>query len=55
MIFAIVVVVLAASNFAAFRVLTRLHPRRRRIVIALVILCNVMWQFLPVLNARTPF
>ena len=52
---AIVLVVLAPFSFSAFRVLTRLHPRRRRIVIALVVVCNLMWLFLPFLNARTPF
>ena len=52
-VFALVIAMLAACNFAAFRVLTRLHPRRRRIVIALVAVCSVMWLFLPILNSRT--
>ncbi|HSY50877.1 MAG TPA: hypothetical protein VLC46_18885 [Thermoanaerobaculia bacterium] len=43
------------ANIAAYFVLVRIHPRRRAIVIALVILGNVMWMFLPILNARTDF
>jgi predicted MPP superfamily phosphohydrolase len=54
-IFAIVVAIFAPFNFVAFRALTRIHPRRRRIVIALVLLGNVMWLLFPILNARTPF
>jgi predicted MPP superfamily phosphohydrolase len=53
-IFSLVLALFAACNVAAVRVLTRLHPRRRRIVYALVIVCNVLWPLLPVLNARTP-
>src|ERR1041385_5033117 len=45
---------MVACNIVALRVLTRLHPRRRRIVIALIVVCNLMWLFLPLLNARTP-
>ena len=52
---AIALVVLASFSFAAFRLLMRLHPRRRRIAGALVIVCNLMWLFLPFLNVRTPF
>jgi predicted MPP superfamily phosphohydrolase len=54
-IVAIVAVVFGAANVGAFRALTRLHPRRRRIVMALVIVGNLMWLFFPMLNARTPF
>jgi Calcineurin-like phosphoesterase len=54
-IFAVVVALFAPFNVVAVRLLTRLHPRRRRIVFALAILCNLMWLFLPMLNARTDF
>ena len=54
-IFAIVLALFVPFNAVAVRLLTRLHPRRRRIVFALAILCNLMWLFLPLLNARTGF
>lgn len=42
-------------NVVAFRTLVRLHPRRKPIVIALIVIGNVMWLFFPMLNARTDF
>lgn len=54
-IFAIVLAVFTLFNFVAFRALTRIHPRRRRIVVALLVLGNLMWLLFPLLNARTPF
>jgi predicted MPP superfamily phosphohydrolase len=39
----------------AVRALLRLHPRRRRLVLALLTIGNLMWLFFPILNARTPF
>lgn len=54
-IFVLVVALLGAFNLIAVRLLTRLHPRRKRIVIALTIVCNLMWLFFPILNARTDF
>jgi len=54
-IFAIVVALFAPFNIVAVRLLTRLHPRRRRIVFALAVICNLMWLFFPTLNARTDF
>jgi hypothetical protein len=51
----IVVALFGPPNLAALRLLTRLHPRRRRITIALFILCNLMWLLLPWLGSRTPF
>jgi predicted MPP superfamily phosphohydrolase len=43
-------------NIVAYRSLVRLHPRRRPIVIALIIICNVVWALLPVIrNTRTDF
>src|SRR5260221_6213699 len=39
----------------AIAALLRIHPRRRRLIIAVATLCNLMWLFLPLLNARTDF
>lgn len=50
-----VILLFALLNVVAICALTRVHPRRRRIVLALVVLCNLMWLFIPILNARTPF
>jgi predicted MPP superfamily phosphohydrolase len=52
---AIAVAIFLIANVATFRVLVRVHPRRRRIVIALAVIGNVMWVFFPILNARTDF
>jgi len=54
-IIAIAVAIFLIANVAAFRVLVRVHPRRRRMVIALIVIGNVMWIFFPILNARTDF
>ena len=54
-IIAIAVAIFLIANVAACRVLVRVHPRRRRIVIALIVVGNVMWIFFPILNARTDF
>ncbi|MEA2236688.1 MAG: uncharacterized protein QOC81_1412 [Thermoanaerobaculia bacterium] len=43
------------ANVVAYRVLVRVHPRRRVLVIALVTACNLMWPFFPWLNARNDF
>ncbi|MGH9423219.1 MAG: metallophosphoesterase, partial [Thermoanaerobaculia bacterium] len=52
---AIVLPAFLIANVAAFRILVRVHPRRRTIVIVLIILGNAMWLFFPLLNARTDF
>jgi len=52
---AVILAIFGPFNVIAVRLLTRLHPRRKRIVFALVILCNLMWLFFPILNARTDF
>src|SRR3954471_1338917 len=54
-IIAIAVAIFLVANVATSRVLVRVHPRRRWIVIALVVVGNVMWAFFPILNARTDF
>src|ERR1051325_6602609 len=52
-IFILVVALFAAFNWLAARQLVRLHPRRKRIVVALLIVCNAMWLFVPWLRVRT--
>ena len=47
-------VFLAFNGIACWQ-LVRIHPRRKPFVIALAVICNLMWLFLPVLNARTDF
>ncbi|MEA2338869.1 MAG: uncharacterized protein QOE82_2876 [Thermoanaerobaculia bacterium] len=54
-IIAVVLVAFLLANVRAYRVLVRLHPRRRAIVIALIAGCNAMWLSFPILNARTDF
>ncbi len=51
----IAVAIFAVLNAIALRHLLTVHPRRRAFVIAIAILGNVMWLFLPLLNARTGF
>lgn len=55
LIIAIVLATFLLANVAAFRVLVRLHPRRRAIVVTLIVIGNAMWVFFPILNARTDF
>ena len=42
-------------NIVAYRSLVRIHPRRRRLVMALAVICNLMWLFLPLINTRNDF
>ena len=42
-------------NVIAISQLLRIHPRRRRLVIAIAAIGNLMWLFFPLLNARTDF
>ncbi|MCU1246614.1 MAG: metallophosphoesterase [Acidobacteria bacterium] len=52
----VVIVLLAVFlpfNILSIRQLVRIHPRLRRWVLAVAVLCNLMWLFLPMLNART--
>ena len=51
-IFTLVVVLFGGFNWLTARQLVRLHPRRKRIVIALLVIGNAMWLFLPWLRAR---
>src|SRR6267378_474686 len=42
-------------DIIAIASLLRIHPRRRRLILAVAAICNLMWLFLPLLNARTDF
>jgi predicted MPP superfamily phosphohydrolase len=42
-------------NWLAIRLLVRIHPRRKRFVVAAAVLGNVMWLFFPILNQRSDF
>ena len=47
------VAIFGALNVITISQLIRIHPRRRPLVIALAVICNLMWLFLPWLNARS--
>lgn len=51
-IFVLVLVVFGAFNWLTARQLFRLHPRRKRIVAALLVIGNLMWLFVPWLRVR---
>ena len=53
--FAIALLLFLPFNWLAFRQLVRIHPRRRRWVLALLIAGNLMWPFFPLLRSFTPF
>jgi predicted MPP superfamily phosphohydrolase len=42
-------------DIIAIAALLRIHPRRKRWIISIAVICNLMWLFLPLLNARTDF
>src|ERR1051325_6287513 len=52
-IFILVVLLFGGFNWLTARQLFRLHPRRKRIVVALLAAGNLMWLFLPWLRVRT--
>jgi hypothetical protein len=45
--------IIGVANVVAYVALTRFHPRRRPIVIALLVIGNLLWPFFPILAART--
>lgn len=51
-IFVLVLLLFGAFNWLTARQLFRLHPRRKRIVAALLVIGNLMWLFLPWLRVR---
>jgi predicted MPP superfamily phosphohydrolase len=52
---ALAVLIFAVFNAVTIAALLRIHPRRRVAVITLAVIGNVLWLFLPILNARTDF
>lgn len=50
-----VLALFALCNVVTFRALVRLHPRHKRIVIALIVICNVMWPLLPLARQESDF
>ena len=52
LIFLLVVVLFGGFNWLTARQLVRLHPRRKRLVIALLVIGNALWLFLPWLRVR---
>lgn len=51
----IALAIFAAFNWLAYRYLTRLHPRRRRLVLGALVAGNLMWPFFPLLRSSTDF
>lgn len=49
----IVLCVFLPFNYLVWRQLTRLHPRRRSIVLALIVAANLLWPFVPLLQMLT--
>jgi predicted MPP superfamily phosphohydrolase len=52
---AIVVCVFAPLNLVTIRSLLRFHPRRRRLIVAVAAIANLLWPILPLLQRRTAF
>jgi predicted MPP superfamily phosphohydrolase len=50
-----VIAIFVPLNVAAFLLLVRVHPKRRALIIALTVIGNLMWLFLPLLNVRNDF
>ena len=53
LIFLLVVLLFGGFNWLTARQLFRLHPRRKRLVVALLVAGNLMWLFLPWLRVRS--
>lgn len=53
--FAIALAIFAAFNFIAWSALTRLHPRRQRLIRVAIVLGNLMWPFFPFMRSSTDF
>src|SRR5215212_2645555 len=51
---AVVLLLFLPFNWITYRQLVRIHPRRKRLVLALVIAGNLMWPLLPLLRTSTP-
>jgi uncharacterized protein len=53
--FAIAIAIFVPFNWITYRQLVRIHPRRKRWVVAAIVAGNLMWPFLPLLRSFTPF
>ena len=51
----VALLIFAAFNFIAARAMLRIHPRRRRLVVAALILGNLLWPLIPALRAFNAF
>ena len=51
---AVAIVIFVPLNWLAWRQLSRIHPRRRKLVLAAVVLGNLMWVLLPLMRSFTP-
>ena len=49
----VAVFVFLILNILAISQLLRIHARRKPLIILIAVACNLMWVFLPWLNART--
>jgi uncharacterized protein len=52
---AIALLIFLPFNFIAYRQMVRIHPRRRRWIVAAVIAGNLMWPFFLLMRSFTPF
>jgi len=55
MFFLVALLILVPLDFLAAFALARIHPRWKRLAAGVAVVCNLMWLFLPWLNARTDF
>jgi predicted MPP superfamily phosphohydrolase len=53
--FLIALLLFIPFNWLAYRQLVRIHPRRRRWVVAALVIGNLMWPFFPLLRSFTGF
>ena len=51
---AFVLVLFLPVNWVTYRTLVRVHPRRKRLVLALLVAGNLMWPLLPFLRVSSP-
>src|SRR5450755_1946593 len=54
MFFVIAIALLALFNFITIRALLSIHPHRKRTIVIVAILGNLMWLFFPLLRTLTP-
>ncbi|MBV9497071.1 MAG: metallophosphoesterase [Acidobacteria bacterium] len=53
--FLVFIAIFLTLSIVTWRQLVRIHPRARRWIHAVTILCSLFWPFLPLLNAKTAF